>query len=230
MRGKKMDNNSNCISENWNTIINEYDKLLIRNSIIEKYNKNLNKGATDEQIKMAEQILGFPFPSELAQLFKCNNGNAINSKENVYLGAILGLQFIPLDVLIRTWSEWCEFTDEKGLDAYCTSIYNGQIKCLYANKRWIPFASDGWGNHIGIDLDPDVNGTVGQVVNFGSDENNKLVFAKNLNSFLELMIDIIKSSDFKLVKKTGEDAQFSLGNGDKGIHAIDYLKKKLSNN
>lgn len=225
-----MDNNLNCISENWNTIINEYNKLLRRHFIIKKYNRNLNKGATDEQIKMAEQIIGVTFPSELAELFKCNNGNATNFKENVYLGAILGLQFIPLDVLIRTWSEWCEFTDEKGLDTYCTSIVKGQIKCLYANKRWIPFASDGWGNHIGIDLDPDLNGTVGQVINFGRDENNKLVFAKNLNGFLELMINIIKSNDFKLIKKMGEDAQFYLGNGDKGIHVIDYLKKTLNNN
>lgn len=225
-----MDNNSNYISKYWNEIINEYNKLLRRRFIIKKYNSNLNKGATDEQIKMVEQIIGFPFPSELAELFKCNNGNATNFKENVYLGAILGLQFIPLDVVIRTWTEWCEFTDEKGLDTYCTSIDKGQIKCLYANKRWIPFASDGCGNHIGIDLDPDVNGTVGQVINFGCDENNKLVFAKNLNSFLELMINIIKSNDFKLVKKIGEDAQFYLGNGDKGIHVIDYLKKKLSNN
>ena len=49
--------------------------MLRRRFIIKKYNSNLNKGATDEQIKMAEKIIGFPFPSELAELFKCNNGN-----------------------------------------------------------------------------------------------------------------------------------------------------------
>lgn len=224
-----MEDNTNCIRENWSKIINEYNKLLIRRFLIKKYDNNLNKGIIDEQIKKAEQVLGFSFPSELAELYKCNNGNITNGEKNVYLGAILGLQFISLEVLIYTWKEWCEFTHEKALDKYCTSINEGKIKCLYANDHWIPFASDGWGNHIGIDLDPDINGTIGQVINFGRDENDKIVLSNNLNEFLELMINIIKSKDFKLVKKIGEEAKFYLGSGDKGIHAIDYLKKTLIN-
>lgn len=224
-----MDNNTNCIGENWSVIIKEYNKLLRRHLLIKNYNSNLNKGVTDEQIKKAEELIGCSFPSELAELYKYNNGNLTSEKENVYLGAILGLQFISLEVLLCEWRDWCEFTNEKALDEYCTSINKHTVKCLYANDHWIPFASDGCGNHIGIDLDPDINGTVGQVINFGSNENDKIVFARSLNEFLELMIKIIRSEEFRLVKKRGQQAKFYLGTTDKGIHAIDYLKKIIIN-
>lgn len=93
------------------------------------------------------------------------------------------------------------------------------IKCLYVNKLWIPIAHDDSGNHIGIDLDPDVNGKLGQIINFGRDEDEKFVIANSLNEFLELMIKIIRSDDFEVLEE--KEFIFELN----GIgHAIDYLK------
>lgn len=37
---------------------------------------------------------------------------------------------------------------------------------------------------VGVDLDPGEQGTVGQIINFGRDEDNKLVLAPNLAAFI----------------------------------------------
>ncbi|NPC91257.1 hypothetical protein HOO54_03060 [Bacillus sp. WMMC1349] len=59
---------------------------------------------------------------------------------------------------------------------------------------WIPISSDGSGNHIGIDLDPDKEGKVGQVINFGADEEVKYVIAYQLKDFLIHITNTLKEA------------------------------------
>jgi len=80
--------------------------------------------------------------------------------------------------------------------AFCTSAKSGAVQALYANKYWIPFAYDYGGNHLGVDLDPGARGTLGQVINFGSDEDEKFVLASSVTIFLEWLIDQLESGNF----------------------------------
>lgn len=76
-----------------------------------------------------------------------------------------------------------------------------------------------------MDLDPDVKGTYGQIINFGRDEEDKFVIAPSLKDFLQLLIDIYQNPELSFVKKWGN--RFVPNFSDKGIHAIDFLKKKI---
>ena len=62
------------------------------------------------------------------------------------------------------------------------------IKKKYFHFKWLPLFHDFNGNFIGIDLDPDKNGTKGQIITFGRDEHNMVVIANNLEKFLDLTI------------------------------------------
>jgi cell wall assembly regulator SMI1 len=218
--------NIKIIDDLWKNVIDEYNKLFRWKFFIKGYNKYLSEGATDEEIKKVEEIMGFRLPKELAELYKCNNGN-INSHDARLLGAILGLHFISLEELVKNWKQWCKILDDDELNSYAISTPKKAIKLLYAHKYWIPFAADGGGNHIGIDLDPDVNGCVGQVINFGRDDDKKYVLANNLGEFLELMINVVKSKDFKIVYDRKQPPAFEFVNNDKPKFPTDYLIKLL---
>ncbi|MBF04808.1 MAG: hypothetical protein CMP76_16120 [Flavobacterium sp.] len=69
-----------------------------------------------------------------------------------------------------------------------TSCPEGKIKKKYYHYKWIPIFHDYSGNFIGIDLDPDKKGKKGQVIIFGSEEENMVVVADNFEEFLDLTI------------------------------------------
>lgn len=220
-----MDNNISIIDKKWNEIISEYDKLFEEYNLKIRFINYLKAGVSDEEIKQAEKIIGISFPKELAELYKCNNGNIEKSNKPILLGGILGLNFLCMEELVEQWNIWRDLDGEDYFDEFSTSTPPKAIKCTYTNKGWIPFACDGGGNFIGIDMNPDINGIVGQVINFGRDEDNKYVLAENLSQFLDLMIDIIRSDDFKIefMDDENEEPAFEFVNNDKPKFPTDYI-------
>lgn len=79
-----------------------------------------------------------------------------------------------------------------------TSTPEGAIKRKYFHIKWIPIISDGGGNYIGIDLDPDEKGTKGQVIIFGRDEEDMLVLSNSWSEFLDFNLEIIKNGGKEL--------------------------------
>jgi cell wall assembly regulator SMI1 len=75
-----------------------------------------------------------------------------------------------------------------------TSTPENAIKKKYFNHKWIPIFSDHGGNFIGIDLDPDINGKKGQIINFGRDEEKMFVIADDLECFFDFIIDQINKN------------------------------------
>nr|WP_315595326.1 SMI1/KNR4 family protein [uncultured Cupriavidus sp.] len=57
----------------------------------------------------------------------------------------------------------------------------------------IPLTTDG-GNHVGLDYDPDTNGTIGQVITFGRDEDTKRVIANSFEHFVSLLISAVATA------------------------------------
>ena len=53
-------------------------------------------------------------------------------------------------------------------------------------------------------MDPDREGTVGQIINFGRDEDDKIVIASNLHEFIILMTKILQSDHCRTEMYEGE--------------------------
>ena len=101
------------------------------------------------------------------------------------------------------------------------SFPKGHIKCQYANPNWIPLITDNAGNHIAIDMDPDVDGIPGQVIIFGRDFDTKYVIAPNWAQFLVSFVE-----DFQIANKCKLDydqsnGQFDLAYVDKSGETVD---------
>ncbi|MES2116817.1 MAG: SMI1/KNR4 family protein [Pseudomonadota bacterium] len=179
---------------------------------------SLNAKAAPAEIDALEQRFGHPLPQALRELYQTTNGEQVNSP-----GIIFGLRFLPVSEVRIALDQWQEIIDGglDGMNDDCTSKPKAAIQCVYANKSWLPLFSDSGGNYIGLDFDPAPKGTLGQVINFGRDEENKHVLAKDLDTFIN-----------QLAKLVGWNVVHADGNGGFAVndmHFIDAIKsiKKL---
>lgn len=175
---------------------------------------------TETHILEIEEKMEIQFNDELKKWFQLIG----NAKYGVD-GFLSGMEIYSVDEMFEEWKSWREFDNDKILNdaQYYSSKPEGAIKCRYTNPKWIPLGHDYASNYIGVDLDPDMNGIIGQVINFGRDENDKKVFANSIKEYLELLI---RNQDEMMISE--EDNGDYYINED-GIHAIDWLKKKSTN-
>lgn len=91
-----------------------------------------------------------------------------------------------------------------------TSSLEGLIQRCYTTRGWIPLGALGASGcaYFGLDLNPGPNGVVGQVVNFGRDEENKYVLATNWARFLADVADELEAGNFAVdPKRESEEFQ-----------------------
>lgn len=184
--------------------------------------ETLNKGASEADVRAAEQEIGIDFPAELREMYLGNDGD----NREMLCGVILGFHFLSLDELRSEWRSWKDLAEDAELNAEkgFTSTPAGRIKRRYADTKWIPFCTDDGGNYIGIDLDPDVKGRAGQVINFGRDEHDKSVLETDLNAFLARLTRIIRSAHFVIGEYDGEEVICFRSEEDEGHeHLTEYL-------
>lgn len=165
---------------------------------------NLQPPATDEELAGLQATIGAELPASFIRLYKWRNGQ----RDLRVGGPFYGLAFLSVADVIGKWEPWKELCDEDpelaGGD-FASSVVPGVVKALYANPLWIPFADDWGGNHIGIDLDPGPGGRVGQVINFGRDEDAKYVLGATVDDFVERMVTELEAGNFILTTDTEED-------------------------
>ncbi|MCM3339851.1 SMI1/KNR4 family protein [Paenibacillus sp. MER TA 81-3] len=180
---------------------------------------NLRAGCRSSRLEQLEAIIGFELPQDFKALYAMNDGE--NDKEDS--GIFYGLNFMPLQEVEREWRIWTDLLDsmDEGeilqCSRNCISYPEQAIKDIYADKRWIPFINDFGGNFIGMDLDPDTHGTEGQIINFGRDEDEKIVIADSLKDFIILLI---------YLQRTEKINKESYALGVEYGHFTDWLKSK----
>ncbi len=186
---------------------------------------DLAPGATDAAIAEFEQQVGRAFPESLKALYRWHDGQRVE----VNTGPFYGLIFLSLADARKHWASWLEIIEESSaedladLSAFSKSVKPGVVKALYASRYWIPFAYDYGGNHLGVDLDPGERGTVGQVINFGRDEDDKFVLADSLAAFLEWLVDQLESGN--VVIREEDDGGRSLNTREPdAFHFLDAAK------
>ena len=206
------------LKKEWSRLVTNYERKYTG------FTANFNEGVSEKEWNRYASQFGFDLPEKMKELYSLCNGD----NDTFIAGSILGMKFLSIEQVYSEWKIQNEVisslstTDLQKLNEHCTSIEPGKIKCQCMNTLWIPIADDSGGNYIGIDLDPDDHGTVGQIINFGRDENEKIVIASSLHEFIVLIADIIESDE--CVMEEFEDQQVFVFDGH--WHAIDYLKAR----
>lgn len=179
--------------------------------------ESLNAPANAEAFEVFKAQMGYEMPEELKRLYALNNGQ----DQDCLIGVWWGLPFIPIEHLLEFH---LSTTPPIDLSAEDSSYPKQAIKLYDRNPLWIPFAEDGAYNYLAVDLDPDVKGRVGQIINMGNDERNKYVLAESLEQFLSFMNQEIAAGHYIIETDPFGDTMFHY----KGTHPIDDLTQRFS--
>ena len=129
--------------------------------------------ASEADIQILADTVGLTTTEPFAALYRFHDG-----QQSPTPGLFFGLQFLSSAEAAQEWERWAEqLRDDPALvtDIEASAVPEGTVRAVYASDRWVPFASDGAGNHLAIDLDPGPDGTPGQVISFGVDEATRFL-------------------------------------------------------
>ena len=155
--------------------------------------RNLRKGAAPSALAKLEAQIQRDLPKAVREFYAIHDGQRSECPN----GLFYSLRFMPLARVLASQRLWAELVDMNDELAYAmSSSPSGYIKPVYANPLWIPFADDQSGNHLGIDLDPDLEGSKGQVIVFGRDENRKRLVAQSFEEFIDIFIEQLEGGNF----------------------------------
>jgi cell wall assembly regulator SMI1 len=155
---------------------------------------DLYPAADDAAIERLRAGLTVSLPAEMEALYRANNGegrlglgreSAVELfwvSEPTHVRGRVGYYFMPIDGIDGV------IMDFRSLPAPHAKWEEHHGPVRPASDRWIPFAKDFGGNFLCIDLDPDVGGTPGQVIELVFDESRRKVVSSSLKEFLASLL------------------------------------------
>lgn len=157
---------------------------------------SLNSRVDDDHWVVLETESRLSLPGGFITLYRWHDGQ----KKSCPTGIFYGLRFMPMTEVIEDWRFWAEeAAKHKPADPRETDM----VKPGYANRHWIPFATDDGGNFLAIDLDPGPAGTYGQVINMGSDELRHYALAPGALEFVNWMQAELAGGNHRIVDEGG---------------------------
>lgn len=187
---------------------------------------DLAPGCSDDALRDFEQLVERPLPDPLRAFYRGHDGQAGDAPA----GLFYGMTFLSLQGAAEHWKEWqalrdrCCAEETAGLNEYATSVPADTIATVYSDPGWIPVAHDYGGNYLGVDLAPGPAGTVGQVINFGRDEDRKFVLAPSFDAFVERLLAELESGNFHIQVEDDGGRSFNVKTPRSG-HFLDAAKK-----
>ncbi|WP_187776432.1 SMI1/KNR4 family protein [Antrihabitans cavernicola] len=128
-------------------------------------------------------------PPQLVPLFELCNGTGSS-------GGFFGNDLLSVAGLEASRSEWeliIASSDDPDGDYHdvIESRSPDAVSALYWKTGWVPFSVDGGGNGFALDLAPEPGGTIGQIINYGPDEDYRVVVADSLESFFDKIVALL---------------------------------------
>jgi cell wall assembly regulator SMI1 len=128
-----------------------------------------------------EELIGHSLPDAFKTSYLIHDGGDLFGGESL----------MPLSRIERDWKMWASISEDQttqdALSGEFTSVPAGAIKQMYANRHWIPF--EGNQNFIAIDFDPGPQGSSGQIINAGRDDEVRHVVAKSFAGFMAIVAE-----------------------------------------
>ncbi|NHZ90783.1 KNR4-like cell wall assembly/cell proliferation coordinating protein [Massilia sp. CCM 8733] len=144
----------------------------------------LRPGADPQAIAQLERHLGVVLPDPVKRFLAIHDGQDGT-------GLVDGYTLLSIAGIQQQWDGWREL-DEEAMNADCADSMGsepaGTIKPMYTNPAWIALTHDYGGNHVGLDLDPDLLGQPGQVIAFGRDEDVKRLLANSFPEYMDIYV------------------------------------------
>ena len=141
-----------------------------------------NAPACDDEIRILEGALGAKLPDDFIASLKIHNGQSGRC-----IGCFDGDDLLDVKGVLREWTSWRDLVVEGAFEGIASDP-DGGVKDDWFNLRWIPFAANGMGDCLCLDLDPAPGGTVGQVIRVLNDDERRECLAASFEQWLDRMV------------------------------------------
>ncbi|KAF7311525.1 hypothetical protein MKEN_01054800 [Mycena kentingensis (nom. inval.)] len=166
----------------------------------------LNYGILPQDLALVEEQFGFELPRVVRESYLAVDGQEAESAAGCSEGLFFGMTLLPLDDVLEEWRFWREVDDDPSTGANphlreeMRSVPTGWVRKAYSQRGWLPLIADKAGNYVGVDLNPDEGGSIGQVIVFGRDFDTKVVLwggdgAAGWAKWLSFFVDDLESGD-----------------------------------
>lgn len=124
---------------------------------------DLNPPASDANIQTLEQKIGVKLPADFVECLKVHDGQRGRAGSLFSKG-----RYLSLDQILSEWTVWQDLLEQGEFDDR-SSAPDREIRGGWWRTGWIPFVSNGRGDHLCLDLDPSLSGSFGQVIEISHD-------------------------------------------------------------
>ena len=149
-------------------------------------------GASDEAIAAAEKEVGVPFPAGMRALHRWHDGSS--------RGLLGNRMLMSLADIVRTRQTMNKLVDE---GAFKTSNWY--------RKTWVPFMSNGAGDHLVWDPRGSFSGEPGQVVEFWHTDHDRKVLAPSFDGWLTAIVESLEAGRWRVDSDEGITDDHSFG-------------------
>ena len=139
---------------------------------------DLLSGATDEDIGSAEERIGVKFTDDVRASYSIHNGQL--GMADPLLGE---WQLLSLKDLQIQWNIMKKLFDE-GEFANVQSKSTSSVKADWWNIRWIPLAYNGAGDFYCLDMEPEIDSNIGQIISFWHMDEKREKIADSFREWL----------------------------------------------
>ncbi|MCW3462022.1 SMI1/KNR4 family protein [Chitinophaga nivalis] len=161
----------------------------------------LNPGVAPATVDALERLIGSKLPADFKSFYAIHNG-----QQRVKTGLVDADQLLPVEDMITQWHHWKNVLDSGGFiynEEIIASTPDTGIKSDWWNPLWIPITSDGFGNHLCIDLDPAPEGQYGQIITVWHEDSHRGILAPSFEAWMHQYITAIEKGEYVFVKKWG---------------------------
>ena len=153
----------------------------------------LSPGAKRDQVAAAEHEMKLTLPRDLRDSYLRHDGESLE----VWLFGSQSL--LPLDCVLQAWRDQASLFGRGAYGEECpVALFPAQISPALWSPRWVPFAYDGSGGYLHVDLAASAEGSDGQVIQTTSDGAYRWV-APNFREFLVLYLTHLRAGAFRQV-------------------------------
>lgn len=139
----------------------------------------LNPPATDEKIHQLRENQDTRPPDDLIEILRIHDGQR-GDRAPIFNG----YRFSSIREIFSDWSTMNDLLDGGDFDGAIPKP-SPEVSDAWWNRQWIPFANNGAGDLLCLDMCPSDAGTVGQVIEYFHDAPNRKKIAGNLQDFFK---------------------------------------------
>jgi len=140
---------------------------------------DLNPGADTAAIDDLQGRLGLQLPEDFIACLRGHDG-----QKGQAAPLFDAYAFLPARRILMSWSSWNELLDGGDFDGR-EGRTDGPVKPLWWSPGWVPFASNGGGDYLCIDMDPPPQGQRGQIIRVFHDVADRIVIASGFGPWFD---------------------------------------------